>query len=189
MFTLLSLIAVYEYLHKKGLLFVTETRDDLQNFIKSEDDTRVILVNRLVFDITMPQLRSLLSEFDFYFALPGVIMPFSHNIIEAMSVGSIPFLQQEYAAMFKPALVPEINAITFKDASDLVKQLDYLLNLSPERIASLRKHVYAYYYEHLAPQAVVKKIDQGLTGKIYLQAEHYSVELLKKRLASASNVS
>jgi hypothetical protein len=53
----------------------------------------------------MDELRHWLAKFDFYFALPGVVMPFSHNIIEAISVGCIPFIQQSSSHLFLSQLV------------------------------------------------------------------------------------
>ena len=56
---------------------------------------------------------------NFYFALLGVVLPFAHNVVEAMSAGVIPFLQEGYANLFQPALIDRLQAVTFKDINDL----------------------------------------------------------------------
>jgi hypothetical protein len=67
----------------------------------------------------MEELRPTLSHFNFFLACPGFIMPYSHNVVEAMSVGAIPVIQDTYAHMFFPTLKHNINAIIFTDLGDL----------------------------------------------------------------------
>jgi hypothetical protein len=183
-FKLLSRIAVYEYLDSHNMLFKVKDQQELESFLKGRDDNRKILINRLLFDIPMPDLRQLLGSFDFYFALPGVVIPVSHNIIEAMSAGSIPFIQKTYADMFNPSLLDNVNAITFENEEDMELKVRSLYSIPEERVGEMRKNVLDYYKQYLTPGSVVKKIAASGFKKIYLQAEHHSVELLKKRLSS-----
>jgi hypothetical protein len=180
-FGLLSRIAIYAYLEKQQLLCRIPSKNKLVDFLESKDDHKIILIDKLDFNIPMNELRPLLSRFDFYFALPGMVMPFSHNIIEAMSVGAIPFLQEGYANLFKPPLITGLQAVTFKDINELEARLSYLLGLSPETTARMRENVWEYYRNYLTPHSVVKRIEEGKYENIYLQAEHYSVELLKNK--------
>ena len=180
-FGLLSRSAIYAYLERKQLLCRIPSKNKLADFLENKDDHKIILINRLVFDIPMNELRPLLGKFDFYFALPGVVMPFAHNVVEAMSAGAIPFLQDGYANLFQPALIDGLQAVTFKDINDLEARLNYLLGLSPETTARMRENVWEYYHNYLTPHSVVASIEKGDYDKIYLQAEHYSVELLKNK--------
>ena len=69
-FELVSRLAVHEYLKNEGLLYLVENKTELLNFLNDSDDNKVILINRLNFDIPMAELRSVLGSFDFFFAFP-----------------------------------------------------------------------------------------------------------------------
>ena len=125
-FKALSRLWIYSFLQSKQSLYPIHSLQNLYDFYTSDIDCKIILINRLKLNIPMDELRQWLAKFDFFFALPGVVMPFSHNIIEAMSVGCIPFLQQSYAEMFKPPLINNIQAVTFSDISDLEDKIKYL---------------------------------------------------------------
>ena len=121
-------------------------------------------------DIPMNELRDLLGWFDFYFALPGTDVPFAHNIIEAMSAGCVPFLQEGYANLFQPPLIDGVQAVTFKDLNDLEIRLRYLQGVSLQTTASMRENVRQYYQNYLTPRGVVARIEHGDYEKLYLQA-------------------
>ena len=61
----------------------------------------------------MPDLRPTLAKFRYYMAYPGVFMPFSHNVFEAMSVGCIPIIEDKYADLFQPKLEHLKNSFKF----------------------------------------------------------------------------
>ena len=88
-----------------------------------------------------------LTRSDFFIAAPGVSMPFSHNVIEAMAVGTIPVLQ--YGELFAPPLTDGGNCIVFDSENDLVERLEYCRDLSPDAVAGLRKGVLDYYDTYL----------------------------------------
>jgi hypothetical protein len=180
-FPLLSRCAIYAYLEKKQMICHIASKNKLADFLVSNDDHKIILINSHVFAIPMNELRPLLGRFDFYFAVPGMVMPFAHNIIEAMSAGTIPFLQEGYADLFQPALIDGRQAITFKDINDLKTRLSYLQGVSSEAIAKMRENVLQYYDNYLTPHGVVARLEDRDYKNIYLQAEHYSVQLLKNR--------
>jgi hypothetical protein len=182
-FNVLSRTAVYNVLEKKGLLYNLQQTEDLQTFLNTDAiDNQVLLVNRLLFDVPMPELRNVLNRFYFYFALPGVAMPFSHNIVEAMSAGCIPFLQAGYAALFYPALIDGIHCITFESAADLPQRIEALWRLTETEIGALQQQVSAYYENHMTPRSVVQTIEKAAGATIYLHASTHSVELLKMRM-------
>lgn len=179
-FTTISRLGIYSFLANKQLLYSIDSLQKLQTFYESTIDFKIILLNRLKLNVPMDELRHWLAKFDFYFALPGVVMPFSHNIIEAMSVGCIPFIQQSYADMFSPPLINHKQVLTFTDITDLQDKIKYLFALDSYKIAQMRNEVYAYYNNYLTPTKVVQNLEKANFKNIYLQAEHYSVALLKK---------
>ncbi len=179
-FKTMSRLKVYSFLNDLQLLYPINSMNDLRSFIEDDNiDNKVILINRLKANVPMNELRHILGQFDFYFALPGVVMPFSHNIIEAMSAACVPFIQEEYAQLFKPPLYNGKQAITFTDNNDLESRLNYLFSLSKEQIGTMRNEVGKYYTNYLTPSKVVASIERINFNKIYLQAEHHSVDLLK----------
>ena len=84
------------------------------------------------------------------------------------------------------AFMDAVQAVTFKDLNDLETRMGYLQALSPETTARMRENVLEYYNSYLTPRRVVQRIEEGDYQKIYLQEEHYSVELLKWRLRMLS---
>jgi hypothetical protein len=154
---------------------------EFQNYLHSAEEGQLLLLDRADFAIPMPELRPTLAHFAFYLALPGVAMPFSHNIVEAMSAGCIPILQRGYAELFRPALRHAENCWLFEGEEDLYPRIQAALALPAAQRQELQKGVEAYYAQHLSPQAIVQHM-QTQPSKIYLQAEHRSVMLLKARL-------
>jgi hypothetical protein len=118
---------------------------------------------------------SLLSASDFFIASPGVIMPFSHNIIEAMAVGTIPITQ--YGHFFDPPLVDGSTCLKFSDAASLRERITELTLMKDGEIEELRQNVKAYYDRYLAPRSTVERIvnHSDPLGRIYLIAGHVSL--------------
>lgn len=110
--------------------------------------------NRIKFDNWLEYL----SYADFFLACPGIRMPFSHNVIESMALGTIPIL--EYAEQFFPPLQHQVNAIVFKGKEDLLTKIREVLELPPEKIQTLRANVIDYYEKYLKGEAFVEKLTQ-----------------------------
>ncbi|MBD8084321.1 hypothetical protein [Chryseobacterium caseinilyticum] len=149
---------------------------------KEELDRKYVFAIKENYGIAMNDVREHLSYFNFYLCCPGVVMPLCHNVIEAMSVGTIPLIEKEYAQVMYPNLQDRVNAIIFDDLEHLNQILaDKLFNLSEEEISSLKKNVLEYYKKYLTPEGVVKNINNSIHNKklIYLQAEHRSVKFKK----------
>jgi len=83
----------------------------------------------------------------FFLAFPGVNKPLSHNLIEALSVGTIPILQ--YSEYLHPALINGINCLTFTDKNDLIRVAKLASTMPLEEIISLSKGTLAYYEEYI----------------------------------------
>jgi hypothetical protein len=107
----------------------------------------------LNYRIDTPKWLSKLASCNFFICCPGIIIPFSHNAIEAMSVGTIPVLQ--YSELFEPPLVNGINCITFNN-SNLIDIIIEILNLDEIKIESMRNEVIKYYEQYLTPSSNVE---------------------------------
>lgn len=97
--------------------------------------------------IPLDQWLRFLSKADFFLACPGITIPFSHNAIEAMSVGTIPITN--YGHLFNPPLTEMETCISFSTEEELVAKVRLLLSLGDEDIAAMRAKVVRYYEQHL----------------------------------------
>jgi len=124
---------------------------------------------------------SVLSRCNFFIGLPGVYMPMCHNLIEAMSVGTIPIL--EYADQFYPELTHMENAILFRGKKDLIEKLEFVLTLSNDEVKKMRENVIEYYEQYLNIENVVSQIicKSGNSFTMYYFDEYKSVEAYRNR--------
>jgi glycosyltransferase involved in cell wall biosynthesis len=124
------------------------------------------------------ELRWVLANTDFHLSFPGMVMPWTHSVVEAMSMGAIPILQ--FPQLFDPPLRHGIDCIAFTGPADLADAIREALASSRERIQEMSAHVRTYYRSHLSPEVVVERLLADVPGRtdIKLMAEHTSVELL-----------
>lgn len=121
--------------------------------IVSTSDTRDI-VSKHKFAIA--DYVDALSRADFFICPPGWLMPHSHNLIEAMSVGTIPVTN--YADYMRPPLTPDVNCLAFSTLDELEVVIGRALNMQPQEIATLRSGVISYYDEYLDPVSFGRKL-------------------------------
>jgi hypothetical protein len=98
-----------------------------------------------------------LAQSDFFLAPPGVVMPLCHNLIEALSVGTIPIT--EYANSLAPPLQPGRNCIAFRGKDDLIRKLREALAMTSDKIMQMREEVIRYSDEHLLPDSFARGIE------------------------------
>lgn len=185
-FDVFDRITILSFLESDDRYYDVKTQNELNKFLQSPLDKKIIFVKKSNFVISMEILRNTLNKFDFFFALPGFIIPFSHNIIEAMSVGCIPVIQDTYASLFRPILINNFNAITFKDLTELKNRIDEIFNYTKEEILYLRNNVANYYSQYLVPNKIVGMIESNNFEKIYLLAEEVSVNKIKLNRINAT---
>ncbi len=101
-----------------------------------------------------------LRNVDFFLSPPGMEIPFSHNIIEAMAMGAVPVT--EYGSLFDPPLQHGVTCIEYSSI-DLQSHVLEILSMPRSRIADMRMRVIDYYEKHLHPDAFGRKL-RGLIG-------------------------
>ncbi|NNJ56819.1 MAG: hypothetical protein HKP14_11835 [Bacteroidia bacterium] len=121
--------------------------------------------------------RMFISQFDFFLALPGIHMPLSHNIIETMSLGTIPFVHKSYAKHMHPPLEHMKTAFIYDDFRSLNASISSLFQIEDSMIEAMRKEVLAYYNKYLTPSAVIQNIEKHKGSEIALNAEWNSINL------------
>ena len=153
--------------------------------LSDAENGRVLLVDSSQHPIPMDRFRPEVAGFGFFLCAPGVFMPLCHNLVEAMSVGTIPLIQRSYAELLDPVLEHGRNAIVFDGEADLVERIEEALAMDPARIAEMRRAVLEYYESHLSPRAVVARILRPGLREVRMLAGERSVGLLRERLAAA----
>ena len=91
----------------------------------SDESVTLLIVNTENFFVKQVNLHGYYSLSNFHLALPGVVMPICHNIIEAMVVGCIPILA--YPQHFHPALEHGKNCLVY---GNLEEKMICLENIS-----------------------------------------------------------
>lgn len=103
----------------------------------------------------------------FFLACPGVRYPMSHNLIEALAVGSIPITQ--YPEMFFPALEDGKNCLVFTNAAELLEKIHQAMIMSDEQLGSMHYAAQRYYDTYLKPDACIKQLLDHHPHKISLR--------------------
>lgn len=178
-----SIFEIFNRQQLASLLVESQYWLDIENIqeLNSEISQKIVFLNRKKVDVPMADLRLTLSKFNFFMACPGVSMPFSHNIIEAMSVGTIPIIEQNYALLFEPKLIHLENTIIFSNSKNsLFESIQQALLLKEEQIETIRQNVINYYNKYYLPIRVIEKLHLSEVNKCYLNAESFSVNYLRK---------
>ena len=169
---------LYDFFSTQDCFILLKNKTHLTKIINSKPVGRYIFAEKKVYTIPINEVRQTLSNFRYFLCCPGVVMPLCHNIIEAMSVGTVPVIQREYAEIMYPELQNEKNAIIFEDLNELnLKLKNRLFDISESEFELLSRNALTYYEENLAPAQVISKLNESLgKRKIYLNAEHRSVK-------------
>ena len=150
-------------------------------FFGPDSHGKVILTPTTDVCIGITEIRTHLSKFEFFFALSGDKTPLCHNLIEAMSVRTIPFIEQNYARLFNHPLEDGINAIIYSGRKDMLDKIPQVLMMNQLQVVKLRKGVKEYYNKHLTPQAISNNIINKSYKRIYLQSGHKGLSPLYKQ--------
>lgn len=143
----------------------------------------IVLMDRARHYIQPARLQEELARFDFFLAPSGVVMPLCHNLPEAMLAGCIPILQ--YGHLLDPPLIDGVDCLRFIDERGLVEALDRVRRMSSEEVIRMRKAVLAYHRKNMTPTAVVARLESIREGKIHLNGEQASVDVLRRKLQKA----
>lgn len=98
----------------------------------------------------------LMAQARFFLALPGVSYPMSHNLVEALAVGTIPIT--EYPELFFPALQDGVNCLTYSGETGLLDAVNRAMTMPEEDAQRLAAGAAAYYDANLAPRAVISNL-------------------------------
>jgi len=142
-----------------GIASVIKSRHDIDESLKGEYKNMFIFINTEKTVIFQEHWLDTISRSDFFLALPGDVRPMSHNIIEAMAVGTIPITN--YPEWFHPRLRHMENCIVFNSEEDLIQKIKSVLEMDPEKIKKMRQEVIKCYEKHMSPSSFVKLIESS----------------------------
>jgi hypothetical protein len=149
-----------------------------EELINNHKDGNIDIVQQANFGVPMEKLRSTIARYTYFIACPGVDMPHSHNLIEAMSVSGIPIIHVDYGNMMSPPLEDNKNAIFYTN-DNFIEKLKEALALDDAIIAELSRNATLYYDQHLTPKGIVREMLSPDYDKYYLNAERTSVGIMK----------
>ncbi len=116
-----------------------------------------------------------LQQCDFVLSPPGICMPLSHNLIEAMMCGAIPITNAgEYMS---PTLENCRTCLEFKNANSLETALEQALAMETRDVAKMRLKVASYYRVFLDPRSFGRILAKTTAKDILVNAEEKSVPL------------
>jgi hypothetical protein len=129
---------------------------------------------------------SFLERCSFFIAPPGFRMPLCHNLIEAMSVGTVPILS--YGNWLHPPLCDGIDSLRFETLDELQTVVEQALAMSEDDIRMLRSGVSAYYEDHLSVDSFAQKLCPQLerSPTIVVNSERDSAALWRARQPGSS---
>lgn len=126
----------------------------LKKLVSADDYLNEIIISRVKTE--EEDWLKILSKTDFFICTPGERMPWSHNCVEAMSVGAIPILQ--YNDLFYPDLENMKNCLSFTNEKELKMAIEKALAMEPAEIEKMRNNVLSYYDQFLSIESILKKI-------------------------------
>ena len=139
---------------------------ELSELLKQNDyQNEFVVVDHRV-RINQRHWLNTVSQSDFFLCPPGIVLVRSHNLVEAMAVGTIPITN--YPEWFFTPLRHGINALTFTTVEELGKAIDLARRMSDAQIAEMRKNVIAYYEEHLELKSFVTRLMEDPAQTIHL---------------------
>lgn len=88
---------------------------------------------------------------------PGIRIPHSHNLVEAMKYGAVPIVN--YNEYLYPGLEHKVNALVFSTEKELLECMEYALHIDAQEYAQLSENAVKHYNEFYNPKGIVDGID------------------------------
>lgn len=126
----------------------------------------------------------LLAGSAFALCPPGWIMPHSHNLVEALAVGTVPVLS--YASVCEPPLTDGVNCLGFRDRDELRTAVRRVLSLPEADARGMGRAAADYYDREHTVDAFANRLSRALTGgdvRVRFNRGEKSVLLGTRRLA------
>ena len=177
-FKLNSRASVFSFLQMSDLkMLKPESFDELMSMIEVRDN-EFYFIDGKKFRIPPENWLNVLSSFRFFIATPGMIMPQCHNLVEAISMGVIPILQNP--SKFLDGLEDNINCLSFTNIDELPSVIHHAISMSENEISRISKNVIQFYKNNIDPLSFMQLIDKSECKRLRLlyNAEEISLKNL-----------
>ncbi len=122
----------------------------------AKEQNGILILNTLHVRVDSALWLGLMANARFFLALPGVSYPMSHNLVEALAVGTIPIT--EYPELFFPALQDGVNCLSYQGSQGLLEAVHRALVMPEPQRQQLAAGAVLYYEEFLAPRAAISRL-------------------------------
>lgn len=134
---------------------------------EQQEHAGLVVMNTRHCKVAAEDWLATLARSRFFLACPGVRYPMSHNIVEAMAVGSIPITQ--YPEMFFPPLEDGKNCLTFNNQAELHHAMTKAMSMSETALATMAQAATDYYDRYLSPTCSIERLLSHNTRHISLR--------------------
>lgn len=132
----------------------------IQESLQQNGERRpIVLLDSGSHAIPAAQWLPTLAAARFFLCCPGGRQPLCHNLIEAMSVGTIPLI--EYGSRITPQLRDGETAICFQGRGGLVEAIERIDRMSSEELSALSQRVAGFYDQHLCGTRFMSDLRDG----------------------------
>ena len=139
-------------------------------------EKKMIIVDSQLYNLPQEFLRLTLAKYRFFLAAPGIRVPHAHNLIEAISVGTIPVIQRGYSDLNYPPLRHKVDALIYDDKEDLKAVIEEAFSLTDDVWATMKENVLDYYDKNLSPKAVIGKVMSEKIDQVRLLSTSNSIK-------------
>lgn len=137
--------------------FITELKSDAaRQHAEEKQHAGLIVMNTRECKVIAEEWLGTIARASFFLACPGVRYPMSHNLIEAMAVGTVPITQ--YPEMFFPPLEDGKNCLTFNNETELQTAITKAMTMSEHTLSIMAQAATDYYDTYLAPTASIQHL-------------------------------
>ncbi|SHI85620.1 Glycosyltransferase involved in cell wall bisynthesis [Rubritalea squalenifaciens DSM 18772] len=128
------------------------------------------------FKIPFAHWLDTIMQADFFLACPGTRMPLCHNLVEALSCGSIPIIQ--YHKYLTPELIDGENCLTFHDEETLRQAIQRAVEMPETEVLKMRAAALRYYEDNLTEGQFAKRLLDTPSKQITLLLNAYRAPIL-----------
>jgi hypothetical protein len=157
---------ILSFLESKQQVRMVTSQAELDNILTGDYWNGFVWIDSQRFRINQQYWLATVAQSDFFLCPPGLLLPLSHNAVEAMAVGTIPFIN--YPEWFFPNLSDSVNCITFSSLTSLHDKLEVILRMNDAQIQTMREQVIQYYLNHLCLEEFAKRLLMYPDNKVYL---------------------
>jgi len=175
---------IMSYLYEEKLARIVQCADDLDSLFELGYANELVLLEPRW--LNQSRWLTTIAIADFFLCPPGIIMAWSHNIVEAMAVGTIPITN--YPEWLVPPLEDGVNCLVFKELEELKGCLQTAKGMKEKTVRQMRENVVAYYREYLDPVGFVQKLLDSREPLIHLHLWDEKEEVMRRVLVAQEDV-